>query len=541
MSDWNDVEAPKPKKKKKVWLFIVIAAVVLALAAGAVYFFLLREKPQDLLVNSVKETFSDFGILVEDLNSFQPDGKKSSFEMHLDVDDYGDEYKIGGAFACDGEKIQGSLDVDVEGVQVDLEAQLDEEVLKLNVAPFLNRTLVYNYTESVDGYLDDLADEFGLDIDDLGDGLKELYENMIAGGDTVEIDTDQLEKDLKERLGEIKFKKTKAKTVEVDGKDRKCKGYEFTMTAGDLTDLLEVAVDSLDDALDGGLDTLLKQSGIDEWLDYLGEEEDEATVRFYVYDGKLACLEVDDESDEISILFHGGDFRLQNVEFCSDGETAMLIKGKCKGDKETIEFVEVYDGEEYELASVIYDRDEEELTLDIDGEKTTIGLVAKKDRLEIRFDDLDLDGVEITGEICMNSNAELTSFKESKPFDVNHATEEEVSELIEEFMTSEPIAAAQEESNQKTDLANARALKSLVVASYMGDEDGYVYKTLSKLKKGETATFYLSWDGQEVSTDADDRMEITANWDGCKYGKYVCCRFDKDGKMVSSQPELPIG
>ena len=96
------------------------------------------------------------------------------------------------------------------------------------------------------------------------------------------------------------------------------------------------------------------------------------------------------------------------------------------------------------------------------------------------------------------------------------------------------FTAALEKSRQKTDLANARALKSLVVAQYMAGEEGDAVRTAIN---GGGATFYLNSNGQEIATSGD--MKITANWSGCSYGEYISCTFDSDCKMTSSQPKLP--
>ncbi len=101
------------------------------------------------------------------------------------------------------------------------------------------------------------------------------------------------------------------------------------------------------------------------------------------------------------------------------------------------------------------------------------------------------------------------------------------------------FTAALEKSRQKTDLANARALKSLVVAQYMaGEEDDDVYSTISALTTG-SADFYLHKNGQELQlASGSDSMKITAKWDGESYGDYIKCSFDGTCKMTSSEPKL---
>ena len=107
------------------------------------------------------------------------------------------------------------------------------------------------------------------------------------------------------------------------------------------------------------------------------------------------------------------------------------------------------------------------------------------------------------------------------------------------------FTAALEKSRQKTDLANARALKSLVVAQYMaGDEEQKdkpidVREELSKSGVTEV-TFYLAQNGQELAVNADAGIKVSANWSG-SYTKNtpVSCTFNTDCKMVKSVPKLP--
>ena len=107
------------------------------------------------------------------------------------------------------------------------------------------------------------------------------------------------------------------------------------------------------------------------------------------------------------------------------------------------------------------------------------------------------------------------------------------------------FTAALEKSRQKTDLANARALKSLVVAQYMaGDENkpDIPVDVLSKFKdKGEDdeIPFFLNKNGQELTETDSEKMKVAAKWDN-KYGTgaYITCTFNGTCKMVSSIPEL---
>ena len=104
------------------------------------------------------------------------------------------------------------------------------------------------------------------------------------------------------------------------------------------------------------------------------------------------------------------------------------------------------------------------------------------------------------------------------------------------------FTAALEKSRQKTDLANARALKSLVVATFMDDEQ---VASLGTLADDDTGTpLYLNKAGDTILTSSSNAMTISAKWTGTTYEKngstprYVTVYLNASGKTCSSIPEL---
>ncbi len=104
------------------------------------------------------------------------------------------------------------------------------------------------------------------------------------------------------------------------------------------------------------------------------------------------------------------------------------------------------------------------------------------------------------------------------------------------------FTAALEKSRQKTDLANARALKSLVVAQFMAADGGEtpvdVKAKIDALSGTSTETFYLNKDGQQLATSGDDTAMKVTSTEFKKLGTYITCTFDKDCMMKSSVPPL---
>ncbi len=108
------------------------------------------------------------------------------------------------------------------------------------------------------------------------------------------------------------------------------------------------------------------------------------------------------------------------------------------------------------------------------------------------------------------------------------------------------FTAALEKSRQKTDLANARALKSLVVAQFMAADGGEtpvdVKAAIDALSGDATATFYLNKDGQQLCKAADISsvgMKLNSKTFKEASGQdYVLCKFDKDCMLKESAPDL---
>ncbi len=113
------------------------------------------------------------------------------------------------------------------------------------------------------------------------------------------------------------------------------------------------------------------------------------------------------------------------------------------------------------------------------------------------------------------------------------------------------FTAALEKSRQKTDLANARALKSLVVAQFMAADGGEqpvdVKAKIDALSGTNVEVFYLNKDGQQLCKAEDKAtkaMPLTSkdfkDAADATIGKYVSCSFDKDCMMKNSQPTLDV-
>ena len=101
------------------------------------------------------------------------------------------------------------------------------------------------------------------------------------------------------------------------------------------------------------------------------------------------------------------------------------------------------------------------------------------------------------------------------------------------------FTAALEKSRQKTDLANARALKSLVLTKYMDATDAAFCDKLDKATDAAQVTFYLSKNGQDiVETAGDGCMKATAKDNKSVDSGYITCKFGANTQYKGGNPDI---
>ena len=106
------------------------------------------------------------------------------------------------------------------------------------------------------------------------------------------------------------------------------------------------------------------------------------------------------------------------------------------------------------------------------------------------------------------------------------------------------FTSALEKSRQRTDMANVRSLKSLVIADYMS-EGGVLAKDTANYKKNAQVC-YLKTGGQDFSLSSDGCVELEAKWEGTDYEKgnttrYIQLTIDTtdNGAISACIPEIP--
>ena len=164
------------------------------------------------------------------------------------------------------------------------------------------------------------------------------------------------------------------------------------------------------------------------------QDIEDATIRFYVYQKELACVELEAAGDIYQVIFHGGDYRTQNMEILVNGAVVCTIEGTFAGDEESIT-VDL-SGNHVE---VTYNRSTE--AYDIKSENTyekiemngSLSVGSKEIRLTV--DQFALEGeadYTLSGDIAVTKGAVIDTMK-GEAFDIGNASEAEYDELFDDL------------------------------------------------------------------------------------------------------------
>ena len=417
-----------PKKKKKTGLIAgIVAGVVVIAGAGTVFagiqsgFFLSKS---DKVLRATANTFSEPSHFTEALSGLSV---MSSKAYTVDIKGEAEGYSVQATYAeKDNEKqISGSL----EGPQfsaVEFLAGIDKDEIKVSAPLLGDKIYTYNYNEEKNGYL---AESMGADNVELLDKLcKQIYSD-----EEQKKKLSELSKKYSEMYKKLEFESADKESFEVDGKDRKCAGYQTTITSDYMVECVDIFEDYMDAQVGDLLDQAVTGSDYDDYKESFDELRDDfkempdIDITFYIYKNKLACVKAVDPSEkdqDIQILFKGGDRRTQNMELISCGESVMKISGSEDGNEEV--FGVSVEGEK--VGELTYDFKSGEYTLDIEDEGSVSGtLEGKRDGLT-----LTMEGAGMNLSLDVKKGAELQTFSGEK-FDIGNASAEDLQTLVQEI------------------------------------------------------------------------------------------------------------
>lgn len=434
MSENSFAGGTASKKKKGLWIGIGIAAAVLVLiivlAAAAMSGLFMG--PRGKVLKAVAATMKDTPEIVNDLKVI-PDILT------------GDQYTLGFTVEYDGDAVSGEfrnkvsdkqiyLNADVDGDAIDFLCGIHSGVLKASVAD-LDYVFMYDPNGKNDGYL---CDQFRKSE------LKK-FNSSLESVTTEKVTAKEIQKDIQaafvQEFKELEFKEAKAKTFQVDKKDRECKGYKVKINEKNVARVLKNAGERISKRLDADVADDFEDL-LDELVDEIKDDDLDMNVTFYLYRGKLAAEILEIDGMEICVEFRGGDYRMQNILITSEynGRTYGEMEVTChkKGSKETIE-MEV-DG--YGDITLVYDTKSGAVSLEGDGRRMDFLMegVYKHSGSEVSFalkefevdGDSLMDDEDIEFTVYAKKNVKIASYKD-REFDLGSADEDDLRDLVEEL------------------------------------------------------------------------------------------------------------
>ncbi|MBE5854305.1 MAG: hypothetical protein E7297_02975 [Lachnospiraceae bacterium] len=345
-----------------------------------------------------------------------------------------------------GKKLM-SLDseVEYEGVSTKLQMFMDDKIIQVAIPLLTDDVMSYNYVDEKDGYVVDMVEEEGLEIED----IDKLFASINQDFDEKQAKlTADVTKVTDEHFKKLKFKKVKAEQFEVNGKKQKCTGYTTVLDEDTLTDWLEDYKDAFVSYYsDLGEEVAFFEDYADSYEDSFDEvidsieDMDDLDLTFFLYKKQYAAIRLaNDDDTTLEVDFKGGEYPMQNllVSWDSDAEDGEFeIVTEVKKDQVTKEFE--LNGNE--VASLEYNKKSGEYEFQYKGDYDEIKLegtyLSKSDSITFSInkfkagsESLDMD---LTVTISKGSKIMDKLADEDDAFDVGNADEEDWEDLTKEF------------------------------------------------------------------------------------------------------------
>lgn len=432
----TQAQPPQKSHKMAILISIIVGAIVLIGILAVVLVTVLFSNPRAAVEKACVKTFSEGGYL---------------YDVWKDAESFGDEYTVTSNVTMDmkSEYSEGSVSFDTQisvvgndkqaaGTieynnawitipEIEYKVQLDDHELRLQIPTIDSHVFAYGYTGEKQGYLVKMIPAENIQIID--ETLKTIYESSPS--------LDMKDTDLGEKLASwyrsLSFEKVQAKEFEVDGADRKCKGYAVSITQDEMQSLQQIYQEYVDVTMADQL-KMLGMSAEEYTQELFADIQnmEEARVYFYLYDKELACIELQSDSSNCQVVFHGGDYRTQSIELLTDGDRVCSVTGTLDGDKETVTLD--VQGDQMVLT---YDRSSGAYSIDVENILEMNGTFSadKKERT-LTVEKLALEGdysdYTFSGDVTVTGGAVMDTMK-GEIFDIGNADEEEYQELFNDL------------------------------------------------------------------------------------------------------------
>ena len=323
------------------------------------------------------------------------------------------------------------LSADISGFgNINGKMVLSENSLDIAIPFLTDKILHYNYKEKKYGAIADLQNG------DVADTLDAILNIMYTSGVQGKAEKN-MEKATLEQMRNIKFEKTSNGSYEIDGKERKCKGYKTTLTDDDFEAYIDIMENYYREKFsDVDMDEYLKE--MEDAFDELKEsvkDIDDLDITVYLYKGKLAAVNAKIDTTEMEIQFNNSKNPLQKITIPVNvgGVEDVLVWEGVENGSRIVYTVEVSGEEEPFVLS--YDKKSGEFALEIDDDLELEGSVKKKSgSITYTVDRMMVDGekIDIQGEYTISDKTEKITVS-GDTFDIGNASEEELTDFLDDI------------------------------------------------------------------------------------------------------------
>ncbi|WP_075721135.1 hypothetical protein [Roseburia sp. 499] len=431
----------KPKKKgflkstaSKVVLAIAIIAVIACGVTAVAFNCGILGSKSDKVLKAITNTLEDKGELTKAFD-FSDIVESNEYTMGFSMEAEGVGMECSYLSGKSGKQLTGN--VNAYSTNIDFALNLTEEELQVQIPYITDKIFTYNYTGENTGYL--MEEMTSDEVEAFNKVLEYLY-----SAESNDKATEKLKDAVLDEYKSLEFEDAGKEEFEVDGKDRECKGYKTVITKENMQNLIDAYEEATSDSLDEMEELMVDldptytmgsyADSFDELREILEEMPDMATT-FYLYDNKLACIELQPKGEEaIQIQFLGGDRRAQNMRIVDEeGNAIFEVVGETDGSEETIEFLVI--GES--VLSLVYDSKSGELSLSSEEFSLSGSIESDKNGFTFTIDEYsdEYDTYDFEGSISLMKGADFQELDGEK-FDIGNASEDEVVDLMKEIEDS---------------------------------------------------------------------------------------------------------
>ena len=328
----------EPVRQSFPKVLIPVFLLILVVAAGLGIYLFMNSRGNILLVG-IEKTFSQERMINDFRNAMEDGVYTAKYGLEVKAPKgiiFGvPEFTVNAEMtqSMDAEKKEMSLDGKVEFLSFSQSfvACMDDHQILVSLPDLIKTVLKYDYTEDKSkGFLSEAFRE--------GEGPEEWDKFLSEFWDTMDSNQELQQESngiLLQFLEGLEPEKLDKAEFPVDGKNVKCKGYQYTITGDMLIKLWDEYEKLLEKKMKLPEEAKDAMDELDDEVEDALEDMKDITCKVYIWKGRFADIQIESRDfDPIEICFLGGAYPTENMEILMD-EGAIEIYGTSEEDKLT--------------------------------------------------------------------------------------------------------------------------------------------------------------------------------------------------------------